>query len=188
MARRPCCETSNPDRPRWAGLAGTIGLIVTLVACGGDSISQGSKTTGTHCGETPGAPDDLRAEPHWAPSGTRFYRWVDAAGCPVRLDVITDIHGPAHCDLETSEFITIGEPIGASSGRDALGPTTARTFMGSVKGSYAVDVATLPASAYDTGYRCGEDQLWLDHAHRDVAYRIRGTRAQILTPVTLFCA
>ena len=128
-----------------------------------------------------GAPTDISAEPLTWLAYADYIPWVDGAGCPVRIDVISDVMGPEHCGWEASERITIGTPLGASIRNDAgTDGGTARTFIfdphgvvGAHPPHVSMAVADLPASALDTGYRAADAQLWLDPSDAEHLYRVR---------------
>jgi hypothetical protein len=142
------------------------------------------------CGQVPNGPDDLTAEPRsWVQDGLH-YRWHDRDGCPVRVDVVSHIRGPEHCDWQNVQFITIGEPIGTSIGqrqadpaarRFVWDPTGALNGLNGIGRGISIDAAELPDSADDTGYRLDGTELWVDTADSEVAYLLHDQRADILT-------
>ncbi len=138
------------------------------------------------CDAEPGSPSDLDSEPEqWLAFG-EYKRWFDAAGCPVRIDVISNINGAAHCDLEDAEFITIGRPLGRSI--IALPPNTMNRYVWNANGviqaipsGEIIEVSDLPATAIDTGYVQGNRQLWIDDESDSVLYVVEdGGRALVL--------
>ena len=139
----------------------------------------------TGCRAEPGAPTDLAAEPLEWLIYTDFIRWVDGAGCPVRIDVISDVMGPRHCGWETSEWITIGTPLGAPIRTEAgTAAATARTFIWDPNGAInprlpdvSMSVGDLPTTAAASQYRVADAQLWLDELDPDVLYCVHDGRA-----------
>ena len=100
------------------------------------------------------------------------------AGRPAVRGSITLAPGPEHCGWESSLFLTVGWPLGdvpldsADARlylRDPLGLHVAESMA-----AYDADVS-LPAAAFDTGYRYGSDELWVDRATVDrEVYVVRG--------------
>ncbi len=83
--------------------------------------------------------------------------WTDAQGEPVPTRVLAVTRGPEHCDWQEMTFLRLG-------GDSPRG----RTFVGAPVPSLSDYLAepyrartALPADAVDTGYRHGEDRLWL---------------------------
>lgn len=68
--------------------------------------------------------------------------------------VMVDFEGWGHCDMESARFLRFG-PDDQIFIRDPAG-----RFEGELFGRYRGDT-TLPGDALDTGYRRGEDELWL---------------------------
>jgi hypothetical protein len=158
--------------------------ITTLVTFGGEEppvvVSQP-----VSCDSEPGSPTDLKAEPvEWLAFG-RYLRWTDEAGCLVRVDVISHIHGAEHCEWASAEFISIGRPFGESINRKPREDTVNRYIWdpqrvlpgGPDPDSLAVD--DLPSTVFDTGYRQGEKGLWLDSADDTVLFVVYQGRADI---------
>lgn len=137
------------------------------------------------CGAEPGSPTDLSAEPaHWLAFGT-YLRWTDTDGCPVRIDVISHIRGAGHCNWQAAEFITIGNPLGASFA-SGLSPETTNRYVWDPTGvlpdgPYGDTLASaeLPSSADDTGFRREGAALWLNADDESVLYRVRGEVVEI---------
>lgn len=167
----------------------TLRHFIVFAALMASGCSRSEVGRGRDCGTVPGGPDDLSAEPAWA-NDRDFRRWTNENACPVRIDVLTDSFGPSHCGLESVEFITIGEPIGAPAGVNSLDPA-ARRFIWDPEGallyanqpSSTTDVreeVLARTSAVDTGYRRGTDELWLDGGDPAVAYVAHGDQVDIL--------
>jgi len=113
-----------------------------------------------------------------------YTRWRDPADCPVRLDVISDATGAAHCELDRARFLTIGTPVGSIPD-----PETARSYIfdpdrtlasigrgewGSVGG-----LELLPDSAIATGYRSeGGFELWIDEADAEYVWAVNDSTVQ----------
>ncbi len=137
------------------------------------------------CDAEAGSPTDLESEPEqWLAFG-EYKRWFDAEGCPVRIDVISNIDGAAHCDLEDAEFITIGRPLGTSI--ISLPPNTMNRYVWNANGvipgmpsGETIELSELPTTALDTGYVQGQEHLWLDDASESVIYVVNGDAARIL--------
>ncbi len=146
----------------------TVVLAVTAVACT-QTIDDASVTETTTivfdaddetltvtrpvgCDAEPGSPTDLDSEPEqWLAFG-EYRRWFDAEGCPVRIDVISNINGAEHCDLEDAEFITIGRPLGTSI--ISLPPNTMNRYVWNANGvipgmpsGETIEISELPTTS-----------------------------------------
>jgi hypothetical protein len=136
------------------------------------------------CDAEPGSPTDLDAEPaQWLAFGD-YKRWSDAEGCPVRVDVISNINGAAHCELQDAEFISIGRPLGAPV--TSLSPATANRYVWNANGvipglppGETVPTSALPDTGFDTGYIQGESELWLDAADESVLFVVDGDTTRV---------
>jgi hypothetical protein len=138
------------------------------------------------CPSEPGSPTDLDAEPaEWLLYG-QYTRWSDTAGCPVRIDVISQVDGPEHCDWQGADFLTVGRPIGTSFEDDRRAntyvwdPDDRLADVDDVDRGQHIDIRDLPSTAVDTGYRLDGVELWLDDQNRDVAYRVDGSNVEVL--------
>ncbi|NHZ71424.1 MAG: hypothetical protein GWP18_07255 [Proteobacteria bacterium] len=137
------------------------------------------------CDAEPDSPTDLNSEPaQWLAFG-EYKRWLDAEGCPVRIDVISNINGAPHCELQDAEFITIGRPLGTSI--ISLPPNTMNRYVWNANGvipgmapGETIDLADLPATALDTGYVQGQDHLWIDEGTESKLYVVNGDTARVL--------
>jgi hypothetical protein len=153
-------------------------LMVALMASAcAPSVGADVPGGGQVCDADPGSPTDLGAEPKdWLDYGL-YLRWTDSAGCLVRIDVISHHRGAEHCGWEEMQFITIGEPIGTSIAVDDLEVLGRYLWDPNgvlPDGPFGTDIerADLPDSAYDTGYRRGNDELWLDDSNDSVMFVI----------------
>lgn len=136
------------------------------------------------CAAEPGSATDLSSEPAAWLLYTRYSRWTDAVGCEVRVDVISQSAGPAHCSWEAATFITVGTPIGAPYSTSDGPADTSRTYIWDPEGvlisidginrDVSIPVEKLPETAADAGFRDGDAQLWLDRADSTVLYRVSG--------------
>jgi hypothetical protein len=157
-----------------------LAAMFVVMACGlQTSTATGSGTIGGS-GASPGtvagpAPATELPAPETAPfPGKPWLR----GGQPLAPGSITLIQGPEHCGWGSATFLTIGWPLGVVP-RDS---TQARLYVRDPDGLFAdrtlapFNASTLlPASAVDTGYRYGTDQLWMDEASVDgLVYLVRG--------------
>ena len=179
----------------------TVVLAVTAAACA-QTNGDGSATDTTTivfdvddqtytvtrpvgCDAEPDSPTDRNSEPQqWLAFG-EYKRWLDAEGCPVRIDVISNINGAEHCDLEDAEFVTIGRPLGRSI--ISLPPETMNRYVWNADGviqgmppGEIIELSDLPTTAIDTGYVQGNRQLWIDDESDSVVYVVEdGERALV---------
>jgi hypothetical protein len=167
-----------------------LALVLVVPACtsGEEPPAPSLATTEAaaphECDAEPGSPTDLSVEPaDWEAFGDH-QRWTDGSGCKVRLDVISHIHGAAHCDWESAEFITIGRPLGAATGvyteetinRYVWDPEHV-LFDGPLADS--IDLADLPQTAIDTGYRQGGSVMWIDESDESVLFVVHDDFADV---------
>ncbi len=116
------------------------------------------------CEGPSGSVTDVDTEPPlWR--GAAVYRdWTTTEGCLLRIDVVGDRPGPAHCGWQDARVIVTGSPVGAFH----TGPGNEQTFVRDPQGVFGVPEltagfdthATLPHDAVDSGYRQGGTQLW----------------------------
>ncbi|MGV9556851.1 hypothetical protein [Streptomyces sp. NPDC003401] len=116
---------------------------------------------------------DQRDRPGWGPetsascdpaelpagfTGSGWYEfWTDARGERQPVARIHSSPGPEHCGWQSVRFLTLGRA------------ETATTYVRDPDGVLGTDLSTapydpdvpLPAGARDTGYRHGEERLWL---------------------------
>ena len=155
-----------------------------------------SKVREPACEVGTGSALDLSREPvPFVVSRPDYQRWYDPDGCPVRIDIISDRGGPAHCEWDRARFLAFGDPIGSEPTSSYLWDPdgTLDPDLAAEVGDVAtrVAVADLPAAAEPTGYRGQEGELWLDPTDPSVAYVVDGDQAQVrrLIPPGLFgCA
>jgi hypothetical protein len=121
------------DRLLGSGGFGAGGLSGTQIACNGHFRGEEGAATETPAGQatntphsTPTATDltaticvgasgsvtDVSTEPDWRRYGD-YRPWTTADGCLVRIDVLADRPGPAHCGWEAARVIIAAIPIGA---------------------------------------------------------------------------
>ena len=168
---------------RWLGLALTVLLVTSMTtsSCGGDRSSPAVDESLRACEAESGAATDIASEPHaW-----RFpeYRdWGDRHGCLVRIDVLTDRSGPAHCGYESARVIVAGAPIGTPFTE----PADSVQYVRDPDGAFGVPRLTvglqldtvLPAEAVDTGFRQAETELWVVPDDPRFIYLKNGNRAE----------
>lgn len=155
-------------------------LSITAIACSA-SIPSG----GHECEAEPGSPIDLTSEPKgWLQYGT-YLRWTDSDDCLVRIDVISHHHGAAHCGWQRMQWITIGRPFGSSIAAGSS-TDTANRYVWDPFGvlpdgpiGSELSLSDLPDTAFDTGYRRGESELWIDETDESVLYRIHGSTVEL---------
>lgn len=126
---------------------------------------------------TCGAATDVANEPNWRQYAD-YRRWTTADGCLVRIDVLADRAGPAHCGFDAARVIITGIPIGARYTDESSSATYVRdptnVFGDAVTASAFDPHATLPGGAVDTGLRQQGTELWVDPANRSAIYLVAG--------------
>lgn len=106
------------------------------------------------------------------------YQWTRDGRPAVRGFELTTAAGPAHCELESTTFLTIGWPIGTVS-RNA---TEARQFIRDPRGVVPTRNlqnelelhATLPVDARPTGYRYADLEVYFSPSDQDWAVYVVG--------------
>jgi hypothetical protein len=129
--------------------------------------------------DCPGDDLDLTSEPTGWREGA-FGTWY-RAGCVVRIDVITDRPGPAHCGWENTRVLAFGTPLGTpftNSGDDVQYVRDPSNAYG-----YGFDAtfeanATLPADAVFSGYSTDTEQLWTVPGDDAFIYLVLGDRTE----------
>lgn len=177
----PASPSSTASPPSTVGVMPTVTTIVTFE---GEPPIVVSRPEG--CPAEPGSPIDLAAEPaSWLAFGS-YLRWTDTAGCPVRIDVISHIHGAEHCEWESASYISVGRPFGASINRGPFSEETVNRYIWDphqvLPGgppARSLDLDDLPDSVYDTGYRRDGAALWLDPADEATVYVVSGSSAEV---------
>lgn len=113
-------------------------------------------------GDCPGDDLDLASEPPlWRDAG--YGSWY-RAGCLVRVDVITDLHGPAFCGWEDARVLILGDPLGTpitSTDADVQYVRDPANVYDSGLDAMFDAQAELPANAVHTGYSTDIEQLWI---------------------------
>lgn len=130
------------------------------------------------CAAPAGAVTDVASEPNWRRYGD-YRMWTAADGCLVRIDVLADRPGPAHCGWQTARVIITGIPIGArysDERNDANYVRDPDNVFGDPATALAFDPdADLPPGAVDRGFRQRATELWVDPADGSVIYLVTGT-------------
>lgn len=164
-------------------VAGVL-LVVTVSGCTGASPSASSTSTQTPAGTFPvtcAGAIDVTTEPNWRQYAD-YRPWTTADGCLVRIDVLADRPGPAHCGYEAARVITTGVAIGARYTDESSSATYVRdptnVFGDPITAAAFDPQATLPGSAVDTGLRQGATQLWVDPTHPSAIYLVSGASVE----------
>lgn len=190
------------------GLAG-VALVLTVSACtaaspaatsssgasasSGPSSPTGSPSNSPLASPTPtqepaailpvtcGAATDVASEPNWRQYAD-YRPWTTADGCLVRIDVLADRPGPAHCGFQAARVIITGIPIGARYTDESSSATYVRD-PGNVFGDPATASgfdphAKLPEGAVDTGFRQQGTQLWVGPTDRSAIYLVAGASVE----------
>jgi hypothetical protein len=160
----------------------TLILALLLAACAAEASRSGGPTqppsaTPHACQARDGSVTDVAHEPDWRQYGG-YTPWTTPDGCLLRIDIVADRPGPAHCGFEDARVIITGIPVGTPYSTvedsahyvrdpgDAFGdPATADAFDPD---------ADLPLSAVDTGYRQADAELWVVRADPSSVYLVDG--------------
>jgi hypothetical protein len=129
---------------------------------------------------TCGAATDVASEPNWRQFAD-YRHWKTSDGCLVRIDVLADRPGPAHCGFEAGRVIITGIPIGAryADGSSSTYVRDPGDVFGDAATASAFDPrAKLPEGAVDTGFREEGTQLWVDPTDRSAIYLVAGTSVE----------
>lgn len=130
-------------------------MLVVLGACGGAATSTAPTTTTTTAARCIDSENDLSQEPPY--TANYLYRFKDADGCEVRLDVMMLRRpGPDHHCAGWPDEIVFENRIYV---RDPDGTWREP----SLPHGFAADVAR-PAAAHDTGYVSDAGRLFVDPA------------------------
>lgn len=129
-----------------------------------------------------GAATDVASEPNWRQYAD-YRPWTTAnGGCLVRIDVVGDSPGPAHCGYQAARFITTGVPIGRRYTNDLDDATYVRdpeNVLGDPAVASAFDPqAELPPGAIDTGLRQQATELWVDPKNQSAIYLVAGASVE----------
>ena len=142
-------------------------------------------TVELRCDSSGGSATDLWSEPPLWSQSSLYLRWTDAAGCAVRVDVISHIHLAEHCDWQEAQAITIGRPLGASIAGGFNEETTDRFIwdpgnaVGTGLGRETMSRADLAPSAIDTGFRRNTAEMWLDSNEPSAIFVVKGDVVEI---------
>jgi hypothetical protein len=173
-------------------------LVVSLVlsACASTPIATTSTPNQSPAARFPiacGAATDVASEPDWRQYAD-YRRWTTADGCLVRIDVLADRPGPAHCGFEAARIIITGISIGARYTDESSSATWVRdpsNVLGDPATASAFDAdAKLPDGAVDTGFRQQGTELWVAPTDRSAIYLVTGASVERwpLDPDPAFCA
>jgi hypothetical protein len=134
-------------------------------AIGSRVVAQGEPdaTIVRECDGAAGSSIDVKGEPDWRPYGD-YRPWTDRDGCLLRIDVLAERAGPAHCGWEEASVIIAGRPLGSryTDQRDVVEYVKdPKSVFGQPALAEAFDPdAELPATAVDSGFRRGDAALW----------------------------
>ena len=107
---------------------------------------------------------DVATEPRLWRAAADSEEWTSRSGCLVRIDVLAERSGAAHCGHAQARVIITGTPLGSRY----TGPHDARTYIRDPEGTYHdaqltqrfTASTTLPREAVDSGFRRGALELW----------------------------
>ena len=136
------------------------------------------------CPGPAGGPLDLTAEPvGWALSG-ELTRWFDPAGCPIRLDVIQQSWGPAHCSMERAQFMSVPPSVDLEATDDrrtyVFDPDRTLSHRSEEQWGRLASPDQRPPGLVDTGLRSAEGhEMWIDPEDADHLWLIRDDELQV---------
>ncbi len=102
--------------------------------------------------------------------------WTDDDGVVVSRDIIIDFAGAERCAWESIRVISIGDPFGQPI-EDFWANRYMWDPMHVLDQHFAAQTSptsSLVASATDTGFRSGDNELWLDSADSTILYIVTG--------------
>ena len=129
------------------------------------------------CQAREGSVTDVAHEPDWRQYAD-YTPWTAPDGCLLRIDIIADRPGPAHCGFDDARVIITGIPVGTpySTVEDTANYVRdpQNTFSDPVTADAFDADAELPLVAVDTGYRQASAELWVDPADPSSIYVVDG--------------
>jgi hypothetical protein len=167
-------------------IAVALGVLIALLAAGcGASETDQRRVEGSQsasgglearaCEAEGGSVTDVAGEPDWR-RWADYRPWTTADGCLVRIDVLADRPGPAHCGYESARVIITGKPVGtryAGPGKSGHYVRDLDNVFGDPVTASAFDPdSELPEGAVDTGFRQGPTELWVDASDRSAIYLV----------------
>ncbi|MGH2688412.1 MAG: hypothetical protein ACRDKW_06350 [Actinomycetota bacterium] len=134
---------------------------LVLVACTAASSDTGAMHP-RDCVSGTGEVTDVAHEPPWRDPTQRT--WTIRNGCRIRVDVLTDRTGSAHCGWDRTRVIATGNPVGdrytnASDDLEYLRDPEGE--LGALGAAFLASTV-VPEHAVDTGFRSATTQLWVD--------------------------
>jgi hypothetical protein len=129
------------------------------------------------CTAEAGSVTDIAGEPDWR-RWADYRAWTTGDGCLVRIDVLADRPGPAHCGYESARVIITGKPVGTRYGPSRYTDHYVRdpdNAFGDAATAAAFDAdVELPEGAVDTVFRQGATELWVDPSDGAAIYLVSG--------------
>ena len=172
---------SSHELERLALLDGTTPQVLADRLHDGYSMFQVVLTTdGRWMAAFPPSPGDCEAAPGSAidragePDSRRFFPWTDTLGCLVRVDVLFEYIGSAHCDQDDTRVLITGDPVGTRFGSTATPLTFVRDPTGTHVSEFLpygfAELEELPADAVDSGFRLRDRELWTSPSDADAVF------------------
>jgi hypothetical protein len=175
VERRFVDEATSVGRPASSrrrgavlALAAAVAVIGALVAVRtqqpGRLVTQPTnQAEGKECDASEGSSIDVKHEPAWRLHGD-YRPWTDQDGCLLRIDVLAERSGAAHCGWEQASVMMAGRPLGSRY----TTPEDAVEYVKDPNGVFGLrDLAQefdpdaeLPGGAVDTGFRRAGSALW----------------------------
>jgi hypothetical protein len=116
-------------RRRWRRRSAAAGALVLVLAaaagCGGRGKASPpavAPAAEEACPGPAGSWTDIAGEPVGWRAASSGRTWTDASGCTVRIDVVADYDGAAHCGFRGARYLALGAPVGARDTRPRVEP------------------------------------------------------------------
>jgi hypothetical protein len=121
---------------------------------------------------------DVAGEPDWRRYAA-YEEWTDDEGCLIRIDVLAERPGPAHCGWDGADVIIMGAPLGSNY----TSPTDTVEYVRDPKGVFGRPEFVTgfevepnpPPAAEDTGFRRGSAELWVQPDDAAVVWVVEGS-------------
>jgi len=151
----------------------TLQLPTTTTTTSTEHPPLSSVPPARECAGASGDPVDLTDEPPLV----REFVWTDARGCVVRVDVVHEYAGSAHCGRQTTRVLRTGDPVGvrwdypwpSGDGVEYVRDPDQAFGQPELTAGFSA-IEALPADGIDTGLRSLGRELWVSPSDPDAVY------------------